>query len=148
MHNISGNGSIDIWYVKNSLAGASSMTASISATALIQMFAVEVSNIDLLSPLDGASGNTNPTASANPAAPKIVSTKLNNFVYSLVQTNGTITGTRAPFVTQAIVFGNAASYFSAPSEGTLGAAWTQASTVYCSSTASFKAKDQVVSIQL
>lgn len=141
LHNVSGNGTVDIYYAKNSIPGATSITATISGTALIQMFVAEVSNIDTVSPLEGAAGNTNPGASATPTAPKIVSSRLNNFVYSLTQTNNTISGTRPPFVTQAIAFGNAASYLLAPSGGTLGASWTQPSDVYCASTASFKSKD-------
>jgi hypothetical protein len=132
-----------MWYGKNSLAGATTLTitpsASNSNTAIVIW---EFSGADLTAPLDQTNVLNNQAATTTPSGAPVTITSPNEVVVSIATVATHVTGIISgnPFTTDAALFGNGWTHSITSSPGTYYPQWNQFSAgTYASSTVSFKA---------
>lgn len=135
----SAGASTEIWYAKNSKAGATSVTVHFTGSIFNMFWVAEVSRIDLTSPVDTkgsiSNGNANPSTSAS-----LTTTQSHDFVYAVIFQGGVVSGATTPFTEQSIVNGNAAAYLKTVKTGTYHASWNVTANNYCSSVVAFKSQ--------
>jgi hypothetical protein len=136
---------VDLWYAKNSKAGATSLTvtpsASVTNTALVVW---EFAGADTNSPLDQTAVLSNQPGTLNVSAPTVTTSSTGQLVISLTQVSGNVTGVGSGFTNDATLLGNGWAHLVTSVPGTYGATWTQnISGTYCASTVSFKAAGSV-----
>jgi len=134
---------VDIWYAKNSVSGAISVTITpnlIGQTGGAVIW--ELSGVDATSPLNQTSVLNSQATSTTPTGASVTTASANQLIISLVAVANTITGI-APgntFTNDSAVLLNGWAHLITSSTGTYSAQWTQSpSGTYASSTASFNA---------
>ena len=138
------NVSLDYWYVKNSRAGATSLTIAPNVTSQGAAMIWEFSGVDTTAPLDQVDVlNTQPSTST-PAGAPVTITSPNEVIVSstlMSQTTGILAGN--PFVVDSTLNGDGYAHLFTSSVGTYQAIWNDFVTVSNSSTVSFKAASAV-----
>src|SRR6185437_1610919 len=143
----SGAGSVaDLWYVKSSVAGATTVTVTPSSTVIGGSAVIwEFSGMDVSTPLDQTAILNNQGPSATPIGASVTTIAADEVVFSIA-TGATVSGIKAgnQFIADSTVGGGAWSHDQVSSTGTYSAQWSQSSaTTYASSTASFRAAGKV-----
>ena len=134
---------VDIWYARNSAAGATSITiapsASVSGSAAVIW---EFSGADLTSPLDQTAVLNSQPATSTPSGASVTTVSQNEAVISIADVAHTLTGIASgnAFTADSTLLGNGWARLVTSSPGTYSPQWTQnAAGTYASSTVSFKA---------
>ncbi len=143
---------VDIWYAKNSVAGATSITITPSGSMSNSAAVIwEFSGADSTAPLDQTAVlNSQPTTTAVAGA-AVTITSATEVVISLAEVANSVTGIVSgnPFINDATTFEDGWAHLITSSTGTYSAEWTQSpSGTYASSTASFKAASSSPSFTL
>ncbi len=133
---------VDIWYAKNSMAGATAITitpnpAGTSGAAVIWEFA----NADPAAPLDQTAVLNSQPASMSPMGAPVTTTAAAEVVVSVLVPGATISGLYPgnPFTSDSLFYGTGWAHLITSATGTYAAQWSTASGPYASSTVSFKA---------
>jgi hypothetical protein len=133
---------VDIWYAKNSKAGATTLTispnpAGTSGGAVIWEF----SNVDTVAPLDQTSVLSNQPATVSPSGSPVTTTAPGEVIISTLVPGGSTNGMAAGnnFTSDMTFFGNGWAHLITSSAGTYASQWNTTSGAYASSTVSFKA---------
>ncbi len=134
---------IDIWYAKNSVAGATSLTISPSA-GFSNAGAViwEFSGVDTSSPLDRTAVLNSQSSTTTPSGAPVSITSPGEVIISIAEVANTATGIVSgnAFTNDSTLMSNGWAHLITSSTGTYSPQWTQdQSGTYDSSTASFKA---------
>ena len=141
---------VDIWYAKSSVAGATSITitpsASMSSCAAVIW---EFSGANATGPLDQTAVLNSQAATTTPSGAPVTISSANEVVISLADVANGLTGIVSgnPFISESTLFGTGVwpnvsgwAYLVTSTTGTYSAQWTQPTAgTYASSTASFKA---------
>ncbi len=146
------NAVLDIWYAKNSLGGATSITIAVSPSG-IQGSAViwEFSGVDTISPLDQTAVLNNQSATSAPAGATVATSAPSEVVVSAVGSQNAITGIYSgnAFTNDSTVMGGGWAHLLPSTAGTYRAQWLQSlSGTYSSSTAAFKAAGSITACDL
>lgn len=132
---------VDIWYAKNSTAGATTLTitpnpAATSGGAVIWEF----SGVDTTAPLDQTSVLSNQAATATPSGASVTTTSASEVIISTLVPSGSLTGLASGgFTSDATFFGTGWAHMITSSAGTYAPQWNTSSGTFASSTVSFKA---------
>ncbi len=132
----------DIWYAKNSVSGATSVTITPSANiASAGALIWEFSGVDPNAPLDQTTVLNTQAGTATTTGAAVTITSPNEVVVSLSEVSGTVTGILAgnPFISDSSAMGNGWAHLITSAVGTYSAQWGPNGGGYASSTASFKA---------
>jgi len=137
-----GNTMADIWYVENSLPGATTVTitpspSGTSGTAVIWEF----SGIEPFSPLDQTAVLNSQAATTTPVGAAVTTTSPAEVVVSVANVQGSVTGISSgnSFTSDSTASGDGWAHFVASSAGTYAPQWTNSTAgTYCSSTVSFR----------
>ena len=133
---------VDIWYAKNSVAGATTVTITTSASMSSCAAVVwEFSGADPNAPLDQTAVLNSQAATATPTGAPVTTTSANEVVISLADVYYSVTGIASgnPFTDDSSSFGNGWAHLITTSTGTYSAEWNQRNAgTYASATASFK----------
>ena len=133
----------DIWYAKNSTAGATSVVITPSASVTSAAVVIwEFSGVDGTAPLDQTATLNSQAASATPSGAPVTITGPNEVLVSLADVATSLTGIYSgnPFVNDSTLLENGWAHYITSSTGTYFAQWNQNQAgTYGSSTASFKA---------
>jgi len=137
----SANDMVDIWYAKNSKAGATSLTITPSTSGTGAAMIWEFSGADTVSPLDQTSVLNSQPASTTPSGASITTGSANEVIISLLVPAGSPSGIVSgnPFTNDSLNFGVGWAHLFTTSVGTYRAQWAAASGTYASSSVSFKA---------
>lgn len=131
----------DIWYAKNSAAGATSVVITPSASiALASVVIWEFSGVDGAAPLDQIATLNSQASTTTPSGASVTITQPNEVVITLADVATTVTGIVAgnPFVNDSSLFTNGWAHYITSSAGTYSAQWNQSPPgTYGSSTVSF-----------
>ena len=131
----------DIWYAKNSIAGATTVT--ITPSASIQGGAViwEFAGVDTTAPLDKTANLSSQASSTSVSGAPVTTANSNEVVIaSSLVVNSASLNSGTSFVTDSALMSNGWAHAVTTATGTYQAKWTQSPTgTYQSSTASFKA---------
>ena len=134
----------DLWYAKNTAAGATSVTIGTSAPIANGAAVVwEFSGADPTVPLDQTAVLNSQPSTASPAAPAFTITAANEVILSLAAVSGNITGIAAgsAFTSDATLKGNGWARLIATTAGTYQARWVgNPAGTYAASAASFRAR--------
>jgi len=131
----------DIWYAKNSAAGATSVVITPNASSTGAVVIWEFSGVDGNAPLDQTATLNSQAASATPSGAAVTISAPNEVIISLVDEANSLTGIVSgnPFVNDSNLFTNGWAHNITSSTGTYVAQWNQSPAgTYGSSTASFK----------
>ncbi len=134
---------VDIWYGKNSVPGATSITITTSGSMSNAAIVIwEFSGADLTVPLDQTSVLNNQAATATPSGAPVTITSASEVIISIADVahslNGIVSGN--PFINDSTLFGNGWAHLVTSTTGVYAPQWNQNSPgSYASSTASFKA---------
>ena len=132
----------EIWYAKNSFAGATSVTIHLSGTENANVWFAEFSGMDLSNPLDtGGVLNSQPSGSLV-SAPQVNTVVPNEVIFSQMTAGAPNTGIHSgnPFTALTTQNGKDSAYSIASSLGSYGAKWDlTSSALWMASTASFRA---------
>jgi hypothetical protein len=134
---------VDIWYAKNSAAGATTVTVTPSLAVTNAGVAIwEFSGVNTAAPLDQTAVLSSQPSSAAPTGASVTTKAAAEVVISLAAVAGSVTGISAgnAFVSDSSLKGNGWAHLVTAAVGTYAAQWTQnpAGTL-ASSTVSFKA---------
>ena len=139
----------DVWYAKNSVAGATVLTitpnpAGSSGTAVIWEF----SGLDTNAPLDQAVALNSQPATTTPTGAPITTASSNELVVSIGWVQGVVTGILSgnAFTNDSTATGDGWAHYVAASPGTYSAQWNSDSGTYGSSTVSFKSAASVAPV--
>jgi hypothetical protein len=131
----------DLWYVKNTRAGATAITITPNpngnnGAAVIWEFA----GVDTVSPIDRVAVLNTQPASSSPVGASVTTSVPGALVISLLGTVGGITGLAAGslFTSDAVFYGTGWAHRVTSSTGSYAAQWTTAGGGFHSSTVSFK----------
>jgi hypothetical protein len=142
----------DIWYAANSIAGATTITITTSAsTSGAGAVIWEFSGVSTSSPLDKTAVLNSQPSSATVSGAAVTTTSSAEVVISLAAVAGNVTGIASgnSFTSDSTLKGNGWAHLVTSSTGTYAAQWTQSpSGTYTSSTASFKAASSTPSFTL
>ncbi len=132
---------VDIWYAKNSKAGATSVTITPSAAVTGAATIWEFAGADPTAPLDQTLALNSQPATVTPTSGSITVASPGEAVVSVVVPSGSIVGIQAGngFLSDSINFGLGWSHLLAASAGTYAAQWSTSNGTYAASTVSFKA---------
>ena len=136
----------DIWYAKNSKAGATSITVTPSASDFGGVVIWEFSGADPNAPLDQTATLNSQAGSPTPTGAPVTITAPNEVIVSLVDVAYDASAIAAgnPFVDDSNLLNNGWAHYITSSSGTYSAQWTQNNSgTYGSSTVSFKAAGSV-----
>jgi hypothetical protein len=132
----------DVWYAKNSVAGATVLTitpnpSGATGTALIWEF----SGLDKNAPLDQAVALNSQAATTTPMGAQVTASTANELVVSIAWVQGTVTGILSgnAFTNDSTVTGDGWAHYIAAAPGTYRAQWSSDNGTYASSAISFKA---------
>jgi len=146
------NAILDIWYAKNSIGGATSLTITTSPPGIVGSAVIwEFSGIDTASPLDGTAVLNNQAASASPSGAKITTTSADEVIISAVNSQNAKSGIYPGnvFTNDSMVDGAGWAHLITTSTGAYGAQWNQSTAgTYASSTASFIAEGSISACDL
>jgi hypothetical protein len=138
----------DVWYAKNSVAGATVLTITpnptgTSGTAVIWEF----SGLDTNAPLDQAAVLNSQPATTTPAGAPVTTAVPNELVVSIgwVQDGVTSIVSGNPFTNDSLATGDGWAHYVASSPGTYSAQWNMDLGTYGSSTVSFKSASAAAS---
>ena len=138
---------VDVWYARNSVPGATTLTITPSASATNAAAVIwEFSGADLSSPLDQTAVLSNQGATGTPSAAAVTTASAGDVVISLAALAGNQTGISSgnTFVSDSAIKGNGWAHFIASSPGTYAAQWNQSPPgTYTSSTVAFRAAGSV-----
>jgi hypothetical protein len=139
-----GSGSVvDIWYARNSVAGATSLTITPSATISNAGAVIwEFSGVDTTAPLDQVAVLNSQAASASPTGASVTTALANEVVISLAAVSGSISGLSGgtAFTNDSALKSNGWAHLITTSPGTFAPQWSQSpSGTFASSTVTFKA---------
>ena len=132
----------DIWYVKNSIPGASSIVVTPSAVVPGGVVIWEFSGVDTISPLDQTAILNSQAATANVTGAPVTTSAPSEVLISLADPGAMVNGITSgnPFVNDSALMNDGWAHYITTSTGTYSAQWNQsAAATYSSSTASFKA---------
>jgi hypothetical protein len=133
----------DIWYARNSVAGATSITITPSASVSNGGAVVwEFSGVDTTAPLDQVAMLNSQPSTATPVGAAVTTTAASEAVISLAAVSGGVTGISPgnPFTSAFTLNQDGWAHLIAPSGGTYAAQWNQSPAgTYASSTVSFRA---------
>jgi hypothetical protein len=134
---------VDIWYAKNSAAGATTLTITPSTTVTNAGVLIwEFSGADTSSPLDQTAVLNSQASSATPSGASVTTAQTGELVMSLLAVAGNVTGIASgnAFVSDSGLKGNGWAHLITTTAGTFAAQWNQSPAgTFASSTASFKA---------
>lgn len=137
-----GNAMADIWYAKNSVGGATTITVNTSPSGVSGGAVIwEISGADPDSPLDQTAVLNSQAAASSLAGAPVTITSASEMIISVANTQGTITGIASgnAFTSDSNLAGDGWAHFISTTLGTYSAQWTaNPSGTYCSSTVSFK----------
>ncbi|MBZ5634655.1 MAG: hypothetical protein LAO55_16150 [Acidobacteriia bacterium] len=131
----------DIWYAKNSVAGATSVTVAFSQS-VSQAGAViwEFSGADQTAPLGQTAVLNDQPASTNVSGAVVTTTSTGELVVSIAAVSDSVTGSTNAFINDSALMTNGWAHLIASAPGLYGAQWNQAvAGTYCTSTVSFRA---------
>lgn len=138
---LSSSDMVDIWYAKNSAAGATSITitpnpAGTSGAAVIWEF----SNADTASPLDQTAVLNTQPATTTPFGASVTTTAPTEAVVSVLVPAASIAGLYPgnPFTSDSLFFGTGWAHLIASPAGPYASQWSTGSGAYASSTVSFR----------
>ena len=132
----------DVWYAKNTRAGATAITITPNPTGTSGAAVIwEFSGVDTTAPLDQAATVNNMAASSTPSGASVNTTASAEVVVSVVEVPDQIFGIASgnSFANDSLLWGNGWAHLITSSKGTYAAQWSAASGTYASSTVSFKA---------
>ena len=135
------DGDNEIWYARDSLAGATMVTVTWSATSNLELWVAEVSGVDTTNPIDAIGAIPVGTATTTLQAPVVAPSTPHAFVFSVVQ-GLSLTGITSgnPFTALPSVEGDDAAYDCTTTLGDYGAEWNESSPgPLTAATAAFKA---------
>ena len=131
---------IDIWYAKNSIAGATTLTITPNPSGN-QGGAViwEFSNVDKTSPLDTTTVLNSQSATTAPSGASVAASS-GELLISVIVPGGSLSGiyTGNAFTNDSTFYTVGWAHLIAPSAGTYAAQWSTSAATYASSTVSFK----------
>jgi hypothetical protein len=137
--------SAEIWYARNSRAGATEVTVTLSAAPSFVMWFTELSGLDPTSPLDATNTVSDQMATGSILpAPRVSPSAASAVVLSIVALTGSVTAIESgnPFVSLGTQQGNDEAYYVAHSSGAYGASWTIENPTppipFCASTVAFR----------
>ena len=134
---------VDIWYAKNSIAGATTVTVTPNPSGGFGAVVIwEFSGIDTTAPLDQAAALNSQASTASPTGPAVTTTAASEAIISVISVQGSATGIASgnPFTSASTSDGDGWAYLITSSAGTYAAQWTKSSAgTYAGSTAAFKA---------
>lgn len=136
------NDMADIWYAKNTLAGATALTISPNPTGTVGTVIIwEFSGVDTSAPLDQTGVLDSQAATTTPAAPPVTASA-DELVISIANVQNAVTGILSgnPFVLDSTASGNGWAHFITTSSGSYGAQWAGSLGTYSAITTSFKGK--------
>lgn len=84
----SGGRWVDIWYAKNSLSGATTITATISSTSKHNLQVYEVSGADTSTPVDVTGVHGGSTTGTVDTGPSITTVSANDFLAATIRSSG------------------------------------------------------------
>ncbi len=131
----------DIWYAKNSKAGATTVTITPNPSGNAGAAVIwEFSGVDTVSPLDQAAVLNNQPTTTTPLGAAVTTTAAREVIISTMGPVGSINGLLAgsPF-TNLIFYGSGWAHLITSATGTYAAQWSIAGGQYHSNTVSFKA---------
>jgi len=132
----------DIWYAKNSVAGATSVTITPNASASNGAAVIwEFAGADGTAPLDQAAALNSQASTASPSGASVTTTAAGEVVVSLAEVSQNVTGIYSgnPFSSDSTLQKNGWAHLITSSAGTYAAQWSESPAgTYGSSTASFK----------
>jgi len=133
---------VDIWYAKNSQAGATSVTITPSPSAPAGAAVIwEFSGANTNAPLDQTAVLNSQASTATPTGAAVTITAANEVVVSLADVAASVTGIPSgnAFVSDSTVLAGGWAHLVTSSLGTYAAQWNQSPAgTYASSTVSFK----------
>jgi hypothetical protein len=139
----SAGSSAEIWYAKNSVPGATSITVTPSAPVANGGVVIwEFSGANLTAPLDQTAVLNSQGPTATPSGAGVTPTSAPGVIISLAPVSNNVTGmsSGSPFTNDSTLKGNGWAHLITTAVGTYSAQWTQsAAGTYASSTAAFKA---------
>ena len=133
---------VDIWYAKNSLAGATTVTVTFSGTSKQNVQVYEVSGIDTANPIDATCVHGGSTTGTVDTGPSITTTSANDFLAAAARTsgNGVTSENDATFTLDTGNGSGGESHAIVSSTGTYTPKWNDsAATTFVAAVASFKA---------
>jgi uncharacterized protein (TIGR03437 family) len=134
---------VDIWYARNSAAGATSITITPSASASGSAAVIwEFSGANLTAPLDQTAVLNSQSATSTPAGAPVTTTSQNEVVISIADVEYAVTGIASgnTFTSDSTLLENGWAHLVTSSVGTYYPQWNQNHAgTYVSTTASFKA---------
>jgi hypothetical protein len=134
---------VDIWYAKNSVSGATSLTITPSSTVSNAGAVIwEFSGVDPSAPLDKTAILNSQTASSTPSGASVTTTSASEVIISLAEVANTVTGIYSgnAFTNDSVLMSNGWAHLITTSAGSYAAKWNQSSSgTFASSTVSFKA---------
>ena len=137
----------DVWYARNSVSGATTLTITPSSTITNGGAVIwEFSGADLSAPLDQTAILNSQAASATPSGAAVTTSAAADVVISLAAVAGNVTGISSgnTFVSDSAIKGDGWAHLITSSAGTYAAQWNQSPAgTYASSTAAFKAAGSV-----
>jgi hypothetical protein len=145
--NTASNYMADIWYAKNILSGATSVTITPSASGTAAAVIWEFSNADTVSPLDQTAVVNNQMATTTPLGAAVSTTAPGDVIISVLNPDWSVTGINAgnAFTNDSRVFGAGWAHLMAGNAGTYAAQWVAGSSgAYVGSTVSLKAAGSTV----
>jgi hypothetical protein len=116
----------DIWYAKNSVAGATTLTVTPSlAVTNAGVVVWEFSGVDKAAPLDKTAALGSQPLSATPSGASVTTTVAAEVVISLAAVSGSVTGISAgnAFVSDSALKGNGWAHLVTTAPGTYAAQW-------------------------
>jgi hypothetical protein len=135
------NDMVDIWYAKNSKAGATTLTITPNPSGNTGGAVIwEFSGVDPTAPLDQTAVLNSQAATTTPLGASVTTTAPSEVIISTMMPSGTTNSlaTGNPFTNDAIFFGMGWAHLVTSSAGTYTAQWNTTSGSYGSSTVSFK----------
>jgi hypothetical protein len=133
---------VDIWYAKNSKAGATTLTITPNPSGNIGAAVIwEFSGVDTISPLDQTAVLNSQGVTTTALGSSVTTTASSEVVISTMMPAGTTNSLIAgnPFTNDLIFFGVGWAHLITSSAGTYRGQWNTTSGSYASSTVSFKA---------
>ena len=135
------NQMVDIWYAKNSKAGATTVAITPSPSGNVGAAVIwEFANVDTVSPLDKTAVLNSQLATSMPIGASVTPSAPASVVVSVMVPGGAMTGLHAgnAFTNDSLLYGVGWAHLITTATGTYSAQW-DASGTYASSTVSFKA---------
>jgi uncharacterized protein (TIGR03437 family) len=139
-------GMVDMWYAKNSIAGATTVTITPNPSGTIGEAVIwEFAHADTVSPLDQSAVLNSQPSTSTPTGAAVATTAPGEVVVSVVIPGSTPSALHAgnPFTNDLLFSGAGWAHLFTSSVGGYAAQWDAASSSYASSTASFKASRNV-----